>query len=180
LNKNLITENDGLKRELLDKNILLDENTKLKEMFGRKNPESKLVLGAILVKPNRSPYDTFILDIGESAGIKVGQKVFANSMSVGEIYEVANSSSKVKLYSTPGEKMDVVLSGSDIYMQAVGRGGGNFEITVPAGLDVQNGSEIYLPGLMPTILGIVDSSISAPNDPFQNFSPRDTEYGYRI
>lgn len=174
LNKNLITENDSLKRELLDRNILFDENTKLKEMFGRKSSESKLVLGNILVKPNRSLYDTLVLDVGIRDGIKDGQKVFSSGVTVGVVYETVDNNSKVKLYSTNGEKMDVVLSGSDIFMQATGRGGGNFEITVPTGIDVKSGSEIYLPGLMPSILGIVDSKISAPNDLFQKVIVRST------
>lgn len=174
LNGKLIQDNESLKRELLDRNILFNENIKLKEMFGRKNLESKFVLGIILVKPNRSPYDTLVLDVGAKDEIKDGQKVFVDGINIGTIYEMTDSYSKVKLYSTPKEKIDVVLFGSDVFMQAIGRGGGNFEITVPSGIDVQNGNEIYIPGFVPSILGIVDSTISTPNDPFKKVIVRST------
>ncbi len=143
-------------------------------MLGRKSPESKLILGVVLVKPNRSPYDTLVLDVGESSGIKIGQKVFADGVSIGEVYETSEASSKMKLYSTPGEKTDVVIAGSDVYMQAVGRGGGNFEITVPSGITVPQGVEVYIPGLVPTVLGIADAPISQSNDPFQKVLVRST------
>jgi len=55
----------------------------------------------------------------------------------------------------------------NIFMQVVGRGGGNFEIILPRDLIVQKGTEVVLPGIKPFVLGIVKSFISDPRDSFQ-------------
>lgn len=172
--QSLLDENQSLKDELFaeiagsaDRQALLDENSQLKAILGRKAGRP-LILGVILAKPNRSPYDTMVIDLGAGDNLSKGQKVFAEGdILIGEVAEVYADTSLVKLYSTPGEKTDVILSGTNTYAQATGRGGGNFEITLPQGMSVEKGTEAVFAGITPYVLGVVDEVISDARDPFQ-------------
>ena len=170
----LLEENQKLKDELMegiavavDRKVLLDENLDLKNILGRRGGKS-LTLAAILVKPNKSLYDTLIIDIGTDGNVSAGQRVFAyGNILIGSVAEVYTNSSLVKLFSTPRETTDVILGAQNAYVQAIGRGGGNFEITLPKDLEVANGAEAVFPGITPYILGVVEEVISDPRDLFQ-------------
>ena len=141
-NKALTEELRELEARLADRNIIWEENLKLKEILNRHPAEENFILGVILAKPNRSLYDTFIIDVGAQDAVLPGQRVFAyGDILIGELAEVYDKTSKVKLFSTPGEKIEVVLSSqgdslpegkgvslTSISLEATGRGGGNFEI----------------------------------------------------
>jgi cell shape-determining protein MreC len=197
--KSLTKENESLKSQLSEKeatlsnyNSVLDENAKLKEIFGRKSEKSNMILGAILSKPNRSPYDTLIIDVGAEEGVAVGDKVFAQgSVPIGRVSLVYSHSAKVILFSTAGEKTEVVVSlspnpldinsasgvasdvlapliqsGKDVFMQLVGRGGGNFEMILPRDFILEKGTEVHLPGITPYVVATVATIISDPRDSF--------------
>ncbi|MFA5936754.1 MAG: rod shape-determining protein MreC [Candidatus Paceibacterota bacterium] len=173
--KSLLIENENLNLKLNEQsakianyNSILDENLKIKEILGRSSENKITVLGSILSKPNQSPYDTLIIDVGEKNKIEVGQRVFAiGNIPIGRIAEVYLNSSKVILFSNPGEKTEVVVSGQNAFMQVVGRGGGNFEMTLPRDFILEKGTEIVLPGINTYVLGIVETIISDPRDSFQ-------------
>jgi cell shape-determining protein MreC len=140
----------------------------MKEILGRKNEKTNLILTSILSKPNKSLYDTLIVDVGSKNGVSFGQRVFAlGNVPIGSISEVYPNYSKVILYSSPGEKTEVVISGRDAFMQVVGRGGGNFEMLLPRDLILEKGAEAVLPGITPFTLGIVQAILSDPRDAFQ-------------
>ena len=146
-------------------NTLLDENNKLKEILSRKNEKINLILAAILAKPNRSPYDTFIIDAGKDQNITVGDLVFAlGNIPIGRVSEVDANSSKVVLFSTAGEKTEVIITGRDVFTAITGRGGGNFEMIMPREFTLEKGTTVTLPGLTPYVVGIVETIISDPRD----------------
>ena len=73
----LLSENENLKAKLNEQevrmsnyNSILDENLKIKETLGtpacagRKTEKANMVLAGILSKPNQSPYDTLVVDVG--------------------------------------------------------------------------------------------------------------------
>ncbi len=183
----LVTENENLKSQILESQAdranyssIVDENNKLKEILGRKNEKIEIILAAILSKPNQSVYGTLLIDAGTNLGIKIGNVVFAlGNVPIGRIAEVFDDSSKVILFTNPGEKTDVVISskpaqlddtsrlGGDVFMQVVGRGGGNFEMILPRDFTLEKGTVVHLPGLTPYILGIIETIISDPRDSFQ-------------
>ena len=75
---NLYLENQELQDRLaedeakrINYDTLLSENISLKEILGRLPAEGagNVVLGAILSKPNQSPYDTLVVDLGEKDGL---------------------------------------------------------------------------------------------------------------
>ncbi len=171
----LIKENENLKAQINESEAdranyasVLDENIKLKETLGRKKENINFILSAILTKPNRSLYDTLIIDAGENQGVSINKKVFAlGNVPIGYVAEVYPSSAKVILYSNPSEQTEVVVSGRDVYMEAMGRGGGNFEMILPRDFVLENGSEVVLPGMTSYVLGVVKTIISDPRDSYQ-------------
>lgn len=173
--KTLLAENEDLKDQILKihadvslNSVLSDENAKLKDILGRKSPKRQLILASILSKPNRSAYDSLVVDIGTNDGVSVGQKVFAHgNILMGEIVEVFPNLSKVKLFSTGGEKIEVVFSGSDIYLLAVGRGGGGFDVTAPRDLHIEEGMEVFAPGMEHREIAVVAGIVSDQRSSFQ-------------
>jgi len=165
-NENLISENETLKNKMLDYEILEKENIELKELLGRIENPDNYILGRVISKPNKSPYDTIVLDIGKDGDIYNGQKVFATpSIPIGEIVEVYENTSLVKLYSSPDEVTDAEIDVVNTSVELIGRGGGNFEMTVPKDLSVPNGVAVVLPGLSSKILAIVVDTITDAKDP---------------
>ena len=69
-NHDLIEEISALRMTMVDYQILKDEVNQLKETLGRIPEKNNFVLGNILTKPNHSPYDTVIIDVGNNLGIK--------------------------------------------------------------------------------------------------------------
>lgn len=170
----LESENQMLKEEVAELELRLagtaeifEENAKLKEILGRAGGR-EVFLAAVLAKPNRSPYDTLIIDLGSRDGLVAGADVFAyGDVLIGKIMEVFPNSSKAGLFSTAGQKSDIVLAGQDVYLPAVGRGGGVFEISAPRDLEISEGAELLLPGLERRVLAVVTKIISDPRDPVQ-------------
>lgn len=171
----LIAENEGLKNKLsdfetklLENERLLAENAELKAMLGRTEKE-KLLLANVLSKPNQSPYDTLILDVGENYKVAVGDKVFASGNTlIGEIREAGKNTSKAVLFSSPGEEYDGVIVGKNISLRLTGHGGGNFIAELPRGVSIDRGDQVVSVGNFPRLLGVVDSIFSDPRDPFQS------------
>ena len=194
----LYLENQNLKSQLNEKrglienyNSILAENINLKEILGRKKEEAiaeNMILSAILAKPNQSLYDALVIDVGTKQGIKIGDIVFAlghsltgealGTVPIGRVSTVYGSSSKVTLFSSSGEKTNIVIfnesvhssdalgTGKNIFMEVVGRGGGNFEMVLPEDFRPAKGDRAVLPGIFPYVLGIVETIISDPRSPF--------------
>lgn len=143
------------------------DNANLQETLGRKNEKILIILSAILSKPNQSLYDTLIIDAGVAQGVKTGNTVFAlGNVPIGRIAEVYPNSSKVILFSNAGEKNQAVVSDKNVFMELVGRGGGNFEMILPRDFILQKGDQAVMPGLHPYVLAIVETIISDPRDLF--------------
>jgi cell shape-determining protein MreC len=146
---------------------IVADDVSIKEILGRKDPKINMILSAILSKPNRSPYDILIIDAGTNQGVKIGDNVFAlGNVPIGRVDIAYSDSSKVILFSNPGEQTQAVVSGRDVFMEIIGRGGGNFEMAMPKDLTLQKGDQVVLPGLTPDVLAIVQTIISDPRDTF--------------
>jgi len=148
--------------------ILQTENDNLKDLLGRKDAKQKTVLATVLVKPPQTPYDMLTIDIGADQNVKVGDKVMANAnIYIGEVSEVMPRLAKVTLYSTPGRKLSVVLGESLVTMEAVGIGGGNFNIYIPREVEVKEGDVIVIPSITANVFGIVEKVNFKETDSFQ-------------
>ena len=148
-------------------NSVVAENINLKEILGRKNEKVSMVLATILSKPNQSIYDTLVIDAGTKQEIKTGDTVFAKGdVPIGFVDVVYDNSSKVILFSNPGEKTQAIVSGKNVFLELTGRGGGNFEMILPRDFILQKGDQVVMPGIYPYILAEVVAIISDPRDPF--------------
>jgi len=167
-NRKLKEENLSVNLSMIDYQILKNDVDKLRETLGRIPEVKNLILGNILTKPNHSPYDTVIIDIGNNLNIKEGYKVYADgNIPLGVIEKVYDSTSLVSLYTTPGKKTEGFVNGPNASVELIGRGGSNFEMIIPIDLQVEKGTIIYLPGSTSLVLAQVDDVISAPSDPFK-------------
>lgn len=165
-NQSLIDENQSLKNKIVDYDVLEKENINLKELFNRTQNPSDFILARVLSKPNKTPYDTLVIDIGKDKTLYDGQKVFADqSLPMGEIVEIYKDTALVKLYSSPGEVTDAEIDVIGTSVELVGRGGGNFEMTIPKDLSVPNGIAVVIPGINSKVLAIVVNTISETKDP---------------
>lgn len=166
-NHNLIEEISNLRMTMTDYQILKSDNDKLKELLGRLPENNNFVLGNILTKPNHSPYDTIIIDVG-SDKIKEGDLVYADGViPIGKVGNVYNKTSLVTLYSNPLQKTEGFINETNASVELIGRGGGNFEMIIPLELQADNGTIIYLPGSTSEVIAIVQEVISNPSDPFK-------------
>ena len=148
--------------------ISVDETERMKHRQTGKHEKTPIILASVLAKPNQSLYDALIIDVGLEQGIKVGENVFAlGNVPIGYISDVYRSSSKVVLFSNPGEKTEVIIPPKNIFMQAVGRGGGNFEMIIPGDFSLEKGNEVVLPGIIPYVVAVVQTTISDPRDSFR-------------
>lgn len=172
--KDLENENKRLREDLeiagaklLDRNLLYEENVELKELLGR-DVAGVSVFAAVLTKPNRTLYDTIIIDVGENAGIRKDDKVlYGDNIIVGKIVEVFGRSAKVLLLSSPDEEIEVVVGEGNISTVAYGRGSGNFELKLPRDTNISIGDVVSAPGISTRILGAVEYIESKPSDPFK-------------
>ncbi len=157
IKKNLELEDKIASLELkeIDHDSLLKENQELKEQIGRKI-EKNLVFAKVLSKPPRSPYDTFVLDIGSNQGIAPGGRVYiSDNVIIGLVTTVTSNTSLTKLFSSSGNKQESVLSRTGASFLLEGQGGANFELVVPKDTDILWGDTFTYPGLNYPVLGSV-------------------------
>jgi cell shape-determining protein MreC len=149
---------DLLAREAIEgysREALREENDELKAKLGR-SPEFSYMLTQVLASPPVSPYDTFIIDVGEDNGSVLGMDAFTDGdFKVGTITRVWKRSSLVTLSSAPESTLSVTVGSNAIPAVARGVGGGNFRITLPKGVDVKIGDLVNIPALAPMYAGII-------------------------
>ena len=167
-NENLKGQLQELTASLSDRNLLARENADLKALMGRRDTVPQLTLASILEKPSHSIYDTLLIDGGEATGFAVGQVVYAlGGVPIGAISETHARSAVVRLYSISGEKTEARLSPSNIDVTLVGRGGGNFSVTVPHDVDFPEDTVVTTKEISPRVIAVFKKITSDPRDPFQ-------------
>lgn len=150
--------------------LIEKEHSILLEELGQKKPQ-ELLFARVLTLPPQSLYDTLIIDSGKIQGINNGKKVFAGeNILIGVVSEVYEKTAKVKLYSSPDEKYDVIIgvASSSVRATAVGRGSGMFEVFVPREAQVEVGDSVTVPEISTTIYGKVSYIITDPARAFDS------------
>jgi cell shape-determining protein MreC len=171
----LLAENQYLKEErvfvdayLARITALESENLELQTLLGRTNRGKTVVSASILVRPNKSPYDTIIIDVGKVDNVLPGDLVITSgNILLGEVLEVFKNNSLVSLYSNPDSETDVLLTSDNLSARAIGRGGGNFYIELPRDLSVSTSVPITAAHAPEYILGIVGEIKFEPADVLQ-------------
>lgn len=178
-NQDLQHQVTALVAKVADRDLLRRENSELKRLLGRNETEDR-VLATVMAKPGRTPYDTMIIDVGERDSVSQGDKVVLENVLLGEIEEVLYTTSKVILYSSSGRESEVVIGDDALQAEAVGQGGGIFEILFPKDNDLSVGDTVYIPNIEPKVVGVIDTIESNPNDAFEKLIVRSYVNPYTI
>ncbi|MDD5068540.1 MAG: rod shape-determining protein MreC [Candidatus Pacebacteria bacterium] len=170
----LIEENNSLRSELarldgVEAQLKLkeDENQSLQDAL-QMVPEGKaLALASIILKPPRFPYDTLLVGGGANQKFEVGNLVYAGeNILVGRVGEVYSRTSKIKLFSSSGEKTEAFVGPKAIPVELLGLGGGNFEAKIPRGADVLEDDSVYISGKNHDLIGVLGAITPAATDSF--------------
>ena len=172
--RTLVAENESLNAQLAEQaarmseyDLLVRENMDLKALLGRSD-KMRFTLATVLSKPPRSAYDTLLIDGGEKVGLTQGQSVYANGTTpIGVIDHTTNTTALVRLFSTSGEHFAGRLEPSHLDVDVLGRGGGNFYVTVPHDVVVDSASVIVSKDIHSHIVARFQKIVSDPRDPFQ-------------
>ncbi len=176
--KDLKRENDSLKVLLGRGDSVIEENQQtvqgttttatatstatttkktIKDIKKLNTPDKSLVLGVVLARPPRTPYDSLLIDIGEDEGLMPGDVVYAEQdYIIGIVTDVFKATSVVTLLSAPDQKVDVLLGSTTIPVVAEGRGSGNFYIKVPKNIQITTGDQIVAPAIHNKIIGTAE------------------------
>lgn len=168
----LINENEALRTQLatqqlslLEQELVEAENKRLRELW-EKRTFDKTVLGQVLARPPLSPYDTLVLDVGESDGVMQGNIVLVDGVPIGSVVRVYARTALVELFSTSGRQIEIVLGASSTPLTAVGQGGGFFLAEISREILVAAGDPVALAGFTPHIFGVVETVDAESADPF--------------
>jgi cell shape-determining protein MreC len=170
----LINENGELKNRVLtleDQTQLLanlqTREAELLALLGRTRDRNGVTAG-VLVRSPQIPYDTIIIDAGSGEGVKADAKVvLPEGAAIGSVFEIFAHTSKVKLYSTSGEKTNAILERDSVPVILLGEGGGNFRLILPRDARVETGDRVLSADMSGRLLAVVKEIALKPTDPFK-------------
>ncbi len=166
-NQVLNNENVRLQSLILETEALKKENEYFKKILGREESRN-IVVASVLVKPNKSLYDTLIIDIGSEKGVLPGNIVFANGeIEIGVISTVYKKTSIVTLYSSPKYKSSVVYSENNMTIDLEGTGGGGFFFIIPRDIDIKEGTVFTSLNITPYPVAVSGKIVSSQRDSFK-------------
>lgn len=165
-NEKLYSLFDTVRANMLLYEEIKKENEELKALLGRKE-NAEAVLGIVLSNPNQSPYDTLFIDVGEKQGVYSGMMVVSDSILLGVVDVAYQNISKVKLFSSPGAELRVLLGKEKIPTIAYGRGGGEFEARLPHDIKIKEGDAVLYSSLHNYLIGTVEYIESKPSSAIQ-------------
>jgi cell shape-determining protein MreC len=167
-NKALRTKLERLDSAFTGYQTLEEENRKLKSFLGR-HASSTVLLASVITRPPVSPYDTLIVDAGSNLQVQPGARVWNESaVLIGMIDSVSKYSARVRLYSTPGHKLQVLLGASSTPIEIEGQGGGMLKGSLPSVVTLATGTPAYLPGIKKELVGIIKGIIKDDVRTFQS------------
>jgi cell shape-determining protein MreC len=148
-------------------------NSKTSSKSIQRNVETR-ILAAVLKRPPFSPYDELIIDIGNDYKLSTSSTVYADGgVLIGRVIDVLSTTAKVKLFSSPNEKYEVLVGISHTPATAIGRGGGQYETNVSRDTVVKEGDFVFNSSLSDKPFGIVSAVLLDPTLPFETilFAP---------
>lgn len=154
-NKTLKSKLSSLEVISIQNASLRKENEELQKAFGITD-KNYFVFAKILSIIGTSPYDTFVISVGNKHGIEKDSSIYTlDGLVIGYVDVVYIGTSLARLYSTPGEEFAVLVGERELPAVAVGRGGGNFEIKLPRDLAVKKGDRIMMQDADHGVAGVV-------------------------
>ncbi len=114
-----------------------------------------------------SPYGTFMIGGGSSAGINVGDlALVGDGFVLGSVTNVSQNSAVVSAVFSPGASTDVMTD--DVAFSVQGRGGGNARAEVPRELPLAEGDALLAPLYASRPVGIIGRIESASSSAFSD------------
>jgi len=165
-NRTLYKEMELLRLRSVSYAILREENEALRRILGQENNASR-TLASVLIGSDNAPYNILIIDRGSADGVSKDDIVFVEYSALGWISDVYANTATVTLFSSPGIETTVRIPDAGVSATATGRGGGNFVVKLPRGVEVKEGARVELLGTPPSVLGTVAEVIMKPADSFQ-------------
>ena len=157
----------SLEGELSTLALIKDNQASLLNLLGREATQTGIT-ASILTHPPQSPYDLIIVDVGSDDYVVENARVaLPEGPEIGTVSQVFPSFSRVKLFSTPGEKTQAILERHEVPVELIGAGGGNFKIVVPRDTQVEVGDRILSASLKATLLAVVGEVNLEPTDSFK-------------
>ncbi len=162
----LEAENDDLRKLVAEKEALLTDqsflerqNADLRSSLYFKQDTGRLLV-QVLSKPPFTPFDVIIIGSGEAEGVKKGDAVMLGSIYLGTVESVESDSSRIRLLSAPGTDIESYIGNDALPALLKGKGGGNFEATLPQGSKVSEGDLVVsYHGTVPFMVGSVSKII---------------------
>ncbi len=137
--------------------------------FEQRSPDR--IAAEVLLRPNRLPYDTLLIDAGSAEGVVRGAAVYAHGGAVlGTVERAYERSALVRLVTAPGVWASAYVFGPNIFTETEGMGGGTLRISVPQGVPLTAGDIVMLPAGGSGVYGRIVEVVSQESSPYQ--------YGY--
>lgn len=170
----LEAENRRLREEnarLMFRGALYDElaaeAARLERLLGRAPENGQRILARVLASPAASPYDSLVIDAGETEGVREGDAVvFDGTIALGTVDLVTERTSRVALFSSPGSVHEVYAGTTTARLEAMGQGGGAFVIEAPKEMSFASSDAIILAGTQQALAFVVRAD-SSESDAFQ-------------
>ncbi len=166
----LTKENRDLTARVTAYQSKMAELASLQKIVGRSSGTSAPLVARVFDRPPHLSFDTLLIDMGreESGALALGDKVFVErEIILGEVVQIFDHTSKIKLYSSPGTKIGITIGLHNIPANADGSGGGNFTALLPRTVTVTAGDQVFTLGPEPHLLGIVGAVEADSRNPMQ-------------
>lgn len=141
-NQELKKQIEQAKIDLADRELLAKENADLKALRHMEE-DTKGIAATITSKPPFAPFDVITSDAGEKQGVKEGDRVMIGETFLGTVTSVSSYSSRITLLSSPSLKTEAYIGDSALPVTLNGKGGGNFDTSLPQGSGVKEGDLVY-------------------------------------
>jgi len=173
--EDLLRKNEELKIKLEEALARIDsvsylesENQELRRILDSTSASSSYTLSAVIKKPPFVPYDEYIIDIGKNKGLSTTSVIYSiGDVPIGKVEEVLSDLSRVVLFSSFGQKQEVLIGEQNIPSVAIGKGGGQYEVELPKGLNIKEGDFVLSATYKGRPMGKVVSIDSDNALPFQ-------------
>ena len=150
----LLRRNAALERDLLDMQgkmlryeALLNENSRLRELFGSRARLRDDVVIAEVVAVSSVPL-SIVIDKGYASDVALGQAVVDSTGLLGQIVETSAFTSRVLLITDPSHDTPVRVLRNDVRTIAAGAGAGRLTLKdVTLTLDIREGDRLVSSGL---------------------------------